>query len=131
MELKHLKKATHLLEEIQQLDKEILELDKFAIAINSNQILASFSLTGTKIEQEEEATPGTISLIDPAGNMTERFSGLLHFHTGFAKPKAPELQISEGVDEKLVYQLLQVIMNHKNAQRVEMLRRLSRIGVTI
>lgn len=142
MDFKKLKKATQLLQELEIIDKEIIEIDKMALSIVTNETKIEFDLKVENISKTKK--DNALVTIDEDGSLvipkqeTENSvpSFLRIMLTGASLEKSSSIKnknnisISKQIDDKIALQILGVILSEKNTERENIIKKLNRLGVS-
>lgn len=128
MDLKSLEKASKIIAKVKQIDKEIIELDKFAAALVNGDVRAEFSLSFTDNKPKEEKPKEPESDFHHGG-----FSGLiLNWCNGEpSKPTRHKHTITSDTTESVTLNLLAVLLADKYDKRTALLNQIKKLGIQI
>lgn len=140
MKLPQLKKAQKLFDRVQELDKEIIEIEKSADLIANKKTDIKLSLKVNDIEKVEQDKnkvhfdeDGSLSCGDPADYMRRAMYGLPMF--AFADPAKPKKEYTIKQDcvisDNVALQVLGVLLADKMEARKLAIKALNKIGIEI
>jgi len=136
MKLKSLKTANKIYEQIQQLDKEIIAIEKLAMGIANNP--HELSITLKAVDLSEKAKKESKCEFDEDGSIRRDisnpfgFSFLLGGSCFTDRPKKDDEKESKhkfDLDDKVALEVLGVLIMNRNAQRNDLLSKLKRYGI--
>lgn len=141
MKLEQLERATIIYNDIKELDKEIIAIDKIAMLVANGEIKSTLELKIEDIEKQNEDSQ-KIS-IDDDGSIVRNdydsmYSRMLHslampnFKKGYSEPKKENEHIlKNSLSENTTLQILGILLGEKQYKRKILLDRLHKFGVLI
>ncbi len=135
MKLSQLEKATIIYYDIQNLDAEILELDKIAAVVaNGAQIVLRMDVDSLNKKKEEDKVKFDQdgSLVLPG--IPQRFGtihGLMYSYDPFRQPQPdkPDHTLTSPLSENYALRILGILLCEKHHRREVLLGRLAKLGV--
>lgn len=142
MDFKKLKKATQLLQELEIIDKEIIEIDKMALSIATNETKIEFDF---KVENISKAKKDNkLIILDENGcldwakqeneNLVPSFFKIMFAGASLEKSSSIKnkntASISKQINHKIALQILGVILCEKNIEKENIVKKLNCLGVT-
>lgn len=129
MHIKHLQKADTLLKRLQSLDKEIIQIEKYAFKIKDTHHEIHMVLSHSKSEEEK-------AILDEDGSLSRSpfhslmMGGLISWDYN-RKPAQTKEDCSLTVNEVIALQVLGVMIAHKEAERMDIIRQLMEMGFEV
>lgn len=132
MNLKKLEKAVKILERVKHIDKEIIELDKFAVLVANGEVKTSLAMSVEKKDADE--VPNSVS--DSLDQMHEQLTSIFSygFHRGMTEPSKPRRNkhsISADLTETITLNVLAVLLADKYDKRTALLNQIKSLGIEI
>jgi hypothetical protein len=135
MDLKNLKKATKFLDKIENIDKQIVEIEKIALSILNDKTKIQFDLKveniskGKELEQPKESS-------NPFKDLEERMMMAIQIPTWAlnhqeSKKNKNTFSISDDINDKLALQILGIVLSEKNSERKCLIKELHALGFSV
>lgn len=131
MHIKHLQKADTLLKRLQSLDKEIVQIEKYAFKIKDLHKDISLSLSHAKALEEKV-------IMDEDGSLPSSFSGGfmggligIDWNRMRTQPTIPKENCEITITEVVALQVLGVLVAHKEAERMAIIKQLMEMGFEV
>lgn len=129
MDLKQLKTALKLLEKLEDIDKEIIEIDKMALSILNNETKINFDLKVENLSENKDSEQSKDSS-SPLNDLEKRMMMAIQIPTwALSQLETPKnkntLSISNRIDDKLALQILGVILCEKNKERDFLIKKIN------
>lgn len=140
MKLEQLERATIIYNDIKELDKEIIAIDRIAMLVANGEIKSTLELKIEDIEKQNDDSQkisidedGSIvrNDYDIVGRMLYKLA-IPNFKKGCAEPKNENEHIlKNSLSENSTLQILGILLGEKQYKRKILLDRLHKIGVQI
>lgn len=137
MDIKQFEKAKRIYEKIAILDKEITELDKYAMLLANEDGEVSFEMNFK--QEAEEVQPLDIESAEDIRDISSRvdswmrdyMTNHLFWNTSSSKPKYKEDKLRETISTISALKILGILLHEKRTKRDDLINSLKKIGVFI
>lgn len=129
MHIKHLQKADTLLKRLQSLDKEIIQIEKYAFKIKDTHHEIHLAISHEKVSEEKVTFDEDGSLLrSPLHSFL--MGGLIGMDYN-RQPAQTKEDCTITINEVIALQVLGVMIAHKEAERMDIIRRLIEMGFDV
>jgi len=131
MHIKHLKKANDQLKRLEALDKEIREIERYALKIKDNPLEITLQLSFEKPKVESGVIDADGNLIEDVIRDRMRSAFVFTFGGDVAREEKPKDTCELQISEVIALQVLGVMIAHKEAERMAIIDQLNKIGFEV
>lgn len=134
MEIKQLERAKNLYEDILQLDKELIELEKYANELVNEKSECKITLEFNKVKEKSKVKfdeDGSIVFENDNNSNYRGMFSLVWGGTSITKNEEPKDTIKIEHNLVLTIKLISVLMDEKQQKRRIFIERLSKLGIKI
>lgn len=130
MEVKKLEKAIKIHNELLGLEEEIIELNKLALKINNGKFNITLSLELEEINKTSKEKVG----FEDDGSLVMDATSFANFIFNPFKPKLNienNVDYSQNISDSTVFNILAFLLNEKQSRKMELQKKLIKMGVKI